>query len=349
MKDKEFDEFEKLDIKDLIADFPLKKRDEARLMVIHRDTARIEHRIFSDLIEYLTQGDCIVINETKVVKSKMFFYDSDGKKRDMLMLSKLDEKGKRWMVLTKKLNNKKKYRLEDDVFISSIEKNNDGSYLIEFSRELDDNYISKHGTVPLPEYIIKKRKEKSKDEVLQDDEDDYQTVYAKENGSVAAPTAGFHFTKELLEKIQKKGINIAKIILHIGWGTFKMVRDDPENFVMPPEHCIVSKEVRDIINLTKRNGKKIFVVGTSSMRTLEKMKDENGFVKSGEAESDIFIKPGYKFSIADAFITNLHVPHSPPLYMTTAFCGTELLLKAYKEAVDRKYRFYSYGDACLIL
>lgn len=345
------EEFRKLPIEELIAEKPLDKRDESNLMVIHKKTGKIEHRKFKDIIEYFSEGDCLILNETKVIKARIYgIRVKDDKKIDFLLLNPVDNSKTSWKLLARKLKPTNKYILNGGIEIKNIIRNSDGSYTLTFSDPLTDEYMEKYGDVPLPNYILKKRKEKNTNINEAEDLTKYQTVYAKEKGSVAAPTAGFHFTDELLNNlVNSKKVRIARLILHIGWGTFKMVRENPENFKMPGEYCYIPEETARIINEAKENNKNIFAVGTSSMRTIESMSDENGFVKSGEKLADIFIKPGYKFKVANRFITNLHVPDSPPLYMTVAFCGYELLLKAYREAIERKYRFYSYGDSTLII
>ncbi len=348
-EDKNLKEFETLEIEPLIAEKPLKERELARLIVINRKEKTINHMIFKDIINYFEEGDCLVLNQTKVIKSKIYYTTVDGKRKDLLFLQKKDENGKIWEVIGKKLKTDKKYILDGGAVIEKIEKTINGSYIIYLNIPVELNYLSTYGKVPLPSYIIKKRKEKNLNEEFDDDFLDYQTVYAKEEGSIAAPTAGFHFTEELLKRIEEKGVKIARLTLHIGWGTFKMVREDPDLFKMPQEYAIIPKETARIINETKENKKKVFIVGTSSMRSVESMCDENGKVYPGEKFCDIFIKPGYKFKVADCFITNLHVPNSPPLYMTAAFAGKDLLLEAYKQAIKEGYRFYSYGDASLIL
>ncbi|MEF3280206.1 MAG: tRNA preQ1(34) S-adenosylmethionine ribosyltransferase-isomerase QueA [Elusimicrobiota bacterium] len=345
----ELSEFRELEISDLIAPFPLEKRDNSRLMIINRKDKTIKHSFFYDIINYLNPGDCIILNETMVVKNKIYLTDEMGNKKDILLLKKIGEDGKSWIALSKKINPSKKYFLEGGIKILEIKKKDDGSFVFYFESPITDDYILKYGKIPLPAYIEKRRKKIEEKNSFYEDDLRYQTVFAKEPGSVAAPTAGFHFSEELLNLISSKGVKVVKILLHIGWGTFKMVREDPENFVMPGEYCRILPAAADIINETKKNGKRIFAVGTSTMRTIEKMKTRDGFVKAGETETDIFISIGHKFSVADAFITNFHVPDSPPLYMTAAFCGKELLFKAYKEAVKEKYRFYSYGDSCLII
>ena len=347
IEDERLTEFNSLKIDELIAEKPLESRDSSKLIIIDRRLQTIEHKIFSDIINYFNKGDCLVLNESKVVKNKILYFKNNVLKGDILLIKPLDGY-KKWIAISKRIKRNGNYYLNGGALITEIEKKGD-YYFFTFDRDIDYNYIDMYGEVPLPPYIIRKRKEKGIPQITPQDEERYQTVYANTDGSIAAPTAGFHFTNNLLKEIENKGVKIVKVLLHISHGTFKMVRGDPSNFIMPGEWCRVSEESAGAINNIKKNGGKIFAVGTSSIRTLEKMSDENGCVISGEGESDIFIKPGYKFKVVDCFITNLHVPDSPPLYMASAFAGRELLFKAYKEAVEKKYRFYSYGDSMLIL
>lgn len=345
MKDNIMKRFEELKTDELIAPFPLERRDLSRLLVIDRKNKKIYHKIFNEIVDFFSEGDCLVINKTKVIKASLDVYAQTGAKRNVLLLKSIDNNFV-WFCLAKKLSIGKKYFVNDDIYFKVL-KNTDDGYVIEFNKKIDFDILDRIGKVPLPHYILKKRKDINKNNF--NDDELYQTIYASQKGSIAAPTAGFHFTTEVFSSLEKKGVVIAKITLHIGHGTFKMVRTDPDNFNMPPEYASISKEEAYKINGAKDNGKKVFIVGTSSMRTVEKLNDGKRVV-SGECYSDIFIKPGWNFKIADHFITNLHLPHSPPLYMTLAFCGDEdLLFQAYKEAVERKYRFYSYGDCSLIL
>jgi S-adenosylmethionine:tRNA ribosyltransferase-isomerase len=348
MIDEKLTEFETLDIDPLIAEKPAPERDKSRLIVLNRNDKTITHTFFYEIVNYFRPGDCLVLNESKVIKSRIFYYEDNLQKGDILLVQKYDEEGKKWLSLSRKLKPNKRYYIDGGALIEKIDRY-ENFYLIEFDKVIDFEYLSKYGKVPLPPYIIRKRKEKNMDNITPEDELRYQTVYASVYGSIAAPTAGFHFTPTIIEKLKDKKVHITKIVLHIGYGTFKMVDKKPSEFKMPPEKCYVSTQTAELINNTKKIGGRIFVVGTSVMRTLEKMSNENGIVLSGNGESDIFIKPGWKFKVADCFITNLHVPNSPPLYMTAAFASRDFLFKAYKEAVEKKYRFYSYGDAMLII
>jgi S-adenosylmethionine:tRNA ribosyltransferase-isomerase len=345
----EIKDFSKLNIEPLIAPQPKEPRDESRLMVVNRKTSNIEHRIFKEIIEYLSPGDCIVINESKVWKAKLKAKKTTGGAVELLLVSKEDENGCIWKALCRKIKINQELLLPEDIKARCVDRKEDGSYIFELSQNINLDYLNRNAFVPLPSYIEKKRKKENMDLNMEQDLNRYQTVYANEIGSIAAPTAGFHFTRDLLNKIEEKGIKIAKVTLHVGWGTFKPVRTNPENHIMLPEFCSISERSAEIINESKRNNKKIISVGTSSTRTLEKMSDESCFVKSGSLWADIFIYPGYRFKAPDMFITNFHLPDSPPIYMTAAFCGIDLLYKAYNIAVENKYRFYSYGDAMLII
>jgi len=348
MIDEKLTEFETLDIDPLIAEKPAVERDKSRLIVLNRNDKTITHTFFYEIVDYFGPGDCLVLNESKVIKSRLFYYENNLPKGDILLVQKYDEEGKKWLCLSRKLKTNKRYSIDGGALIEKIDRY-ENFYLLEFDRVIDFEYLSKYGKVPLPLYIIRKRKEKNIDSITPEDELRYQTVYASVYGSIAAPTAGFHFTQDIFERLCSKGVYIVKIILHIGYGTFKMVNTNPSDFKMPSEKCYIPPYSAEIINTVKKNGGRIFAVGTSVMRALEKMSNENGIVLSGNGESDIFIKAGWKFKVADCFITNLHVPNSPPLYMTAAFASRDFLFKAYKEAVEKKYRFYSYGDAMLII
>lgn len=339
--------FKELETDKLISPLPPEKRELSRLLVIDRERKEIHHKRFSDIIDYLNKGDCLVINTTKVVKTRVFVVSETGAKRDVLFIPSNDKR--RWHCLAKKLSLNKRYFIDDETYFIPVSLNKDGDYIVEFNRDMDLNQIEKVGCIPLPHYILRRRKELGLPSLTEEDEKGYQTIYATSKGSIAAPTAGFHFSQDIIKSLEDKGVVVAKITLHIGYGTFKMVRTDPDRFVMPKEYVIIKEEEADKINKAKSEGKKVFVVGTSSMRALEKMND--GFrVIPGEGYTDIFIKPGWRFKIADSFITNLHLPYSPPLYMTLAFTADpQLLLDAYTEAVKLGYRFYSYGDCTLIL
>jgi len=339
--------FKNLDIEPLIAEKPLDKRDSSKLMIINREKKEIIHSIFNELHKYINEGDCIVLNQSKVFKAKLKVKKETGSITEFLLINR--ENKNSWNLLCRKTKPGDKFYLEENISALCLSKNEDGSFLFQFSKEIDEKYLEKYGNVPLPHYIEKKRKKKNIEINFEEDINRYQTIYAKETGSIAAPTAGFHFSNELIEKLKEKGVKIAYLTLHIGWGTFKPIRGEIDKHIMLPEYCYINEENAKLINETKAKGKKIFAVGTSSVRTLEKMSDENGKVFLGEKLADIFIYPPYKFKVPDSFITNFHVPDSPPLALTAAFCGIDLLYKAYKEAIENKYRFYSYGDSMLII
>ena len=299
---------------ELIAQDPLLKRSDSRLMVLNRATGGIEHRHFSDVIEYLNPGDCLVINDTKVIPARLIGVKEDtGASIEVLLLKRHDDKV--WETLVNRL--------------------------IRFEYEgIFEEVLDELGQMPLPPYITHRL----------EDKDRYQTVYATHTGSAAAPTAGLHFTKELLAQIKEKGIKIARVTLHVGLGTFRPVK--VENILehhMHSEFYVIDEEAANTINETKANGGKIVSVGTTSTRTLETVADENGHVRACSGWTDIFIYPGYKFKVVDRLITNFHLPESTLLMLVSALYDREKILEAYKIAVEEKYRFFSFGDAMLIL
>lgn len=329
---------------ELIAQTPLSKRDEARLMVVDKENGTIVHKYFYDVIAYLEEGDTLVLNDTKVLPARLIGEKVDTKAVIEVLLLKNIEKDK-WECLTRPAR-----RIKEGTIVSfgdgilkakCIKVKEEGIREYEFLYDgIFLEILERLGTMPLPPYIHEKLKDQSM----------YQTVYAKEFGSAAAPTAGLHFTKELLEKIKRKGINICYVTLHVGLGTFRPVSVEKiEDHEMHSEYYTMSKEVAEVLNKTKASGKKIISVGTTSCRVLEtiaskydgKFVEDNGFTK-------IFIYPGYKFQGIDTLITNFHLPKSTLLMLVSALAGKELILKAYKTAVDEKYRFFSFGDAMII-
>ena len=331
---------------ELIAQSPADKRDESRLLVLDRKTGRIEHRVFKDIIEYISPKDCLVINETKVIPARIYG-SREGKDEKIEMLLLKDYGNNEWEVLVKpgkkcKIGTKIYFRAEEQVVLTAevIDIFEDGNRKVklEFNGILNE-ILDKIGVMPLPPYIHEKLKEK----------DRYQTVYAKVSGSSAAPTAGLHFTKELLKKIEEKGVRIAKVTLHVGLGTFRPVKEENiEDHKMHSEYYGISEEACNIINETKANGGKVFCVGTTSCRTVESAADENGFLKPQKGNTEIFIYPGYKFKVLDNLITNFHLPESTLLMLISALATREMILDTYKVAVEQKYRFFSFGDAMLI-
>ncbi len=343
-------EFEDLEIDPLIAPRPAEPRDSSRLLVVDRGTGTVDHRVFSDLPGFLAPGDVLVLNRSKVWKARLPARRSTGGRSELLLTRPEGPALTVWNALVRKIRPGQKLLCRGGAEAVAVKRNSDGSCLFELSVPLDDAYLEHNAEVPLPRYILKARKRAGIAEDAVPDNSRYQTVFAGVPGSIAAPTAGFHFTPELLAKIRAKGVDVRYITLHIGWGTFKPVRNvDPAAHLMLEEACSLSGGTASALNSAKEKGARIIAVGTSSMRTLETFSDENGRMTPGERKAGLFIHPGYKFRTAGAFLTNLHVPSSAPLYMTAAFAGRELLFNAYKAAVEKKYRFYSYGDAMLII
>lgn len=328
--------------KELIAQTPAEPRDSSRLLVIHKDTGETEHRIFRDIIDYLHEGDVLVINDSKVIPARLYGVKEDSgitvevvllRSRGLDVWETLVRPGRRCRPGTKIIFGDGLLRAE---VLETVEG---GNRLLKFAYEGDNIFhvLDKVGQMPLPPYITEKLKDKNR----------YQTVYAKEEGSAAAPTAGLHFTPELLERIKAKGVVIAPVMLHVGLGTFRPVKEDRiEEHEMHSEFISVSKETADLIN--NRKGR-VFAVGTTSCRTLESVSDENGIVHPVTDDTKIFIYPGYRFKITDALITNFHLPESTLLMLVSALTSREMMLKTYNEAIDMKYRFFSFGDAMLIL
>lgn len=327
---------------ELIAQYPLEKRDESRLMVLDRKTKTIEHKIFKDIIEYLKPGDCLVRNNTKVIPARLYGKKDTGAKVEFLLLKNMGNDI--WETIVKpgnKLHSGAKVIFGDGILKAEIlDTMAGGTRKIKFYYEgIFNEILDKIGLMPLPPYIHEKLKQK----------DRYQTVYAKFDGSAAAPTAGLHFTPELLEEIQKKQVEIANVTLHVGIGTFRPVKEENiEEHKMHTEHFYIKKEDAEKINKTKQNGGRIIAIGTTSCRVLETVADENGIVKECEGDTSIFIYPGYKFKILDALITNFHLPQSTLLMLVSALAEKDYIIKAYEEAVKQKYRFFSFGDAMFI-
>lgn len=332
--------------KELIAQHPLEKRDESRLMVLHRDTQEIEHKKFRDIIEYLNPGDCLVINNTKVLPARLYgkiIGKQTEKLVEFLLLKQLENDN--WEVMVrpgKKLKTGVQVEFGEGLLKAEIlEILENGNRKVHFEYEgIFNEILDKIGLMPLPPYITEKLEQK----------DRYQTVYAKYEGSAAAPTAGLHFTKELLGQIKAKGIEIANVTLHVGIGTFRPVKvENIEDHKMHTEHFYIKKEDADKINKAKREGHRVIAVGTTSCRVLETIANENGEVADTEADTGIFIYPGYKFKCIDSLITNFHLPESTLIMLVSSLAGKEFIMQAYEKAVQEKYRFFSFGDAMLIL
>ena len=327
---------------ELIAQVPIKNRDESRLMVVNREKRTIEHKTFKDIIDYLEPGDCLVRNNTKVIPARLYGKKETGANVEFLLLNNIE--GDIWESIVRpgnKLHVGTKVIFGDGLLEAEIlDIMPGGTRKVKFSYQgIFNEILDQIGLMPLPPYIHETLKDK----------DRYQTVYAKYDGSAAAPTAGLHFTNELLEKIKEKGIEIANVTLHVGIGTFRPVKEDEvEKHDMHTEHYYIKKEDADKINNAKKNGKRIISVGTTSCRVLETVADENGLVKEIEGDTNIFIYPGYKFKCVDNLITNFHLPQSTLLMLVSALADKDFILEAYKEAVKDKYRFFSFGDAMYI-
>lgn len=328
---------------ELIAQDPLEDRSSSRLMVLDKETGNVEHHVFKEIIDYLNPGDCLVINDTKVLPARLYGNKVGTDAKIEVLLLKRREKDV-WETLVKpgkKCKPGTVINFGDGILTGEvIDVVEEGNRLIKFNYEgIFEEVLDRLGEMPLPPYITHKLKDKSR----------YQTVYAKYEGSAAAPTAGLHFTKELLEKIKEKGIKIAHVTLHVGLGTFRPVKvDNILEHHMHSEFYMVDEEDANLINTCKENGGRIISVGTTSTRTLETVTDENGVVHAGSGWTQIFIYPGYKFRAIDCLITNFHLPESTLIMLVSALAGREKVLNAYEIAVKEKYRFFSFGDAMFI-
>ena len=326
----------------LIAQTPLEKRDESRLMVLDRKNEKIEHKKFKDIIDYLEPGDCLVRNNTKVIPARIYGKKETGAKVEFLLLNNIE--GDIWESIVRpgnKLHVGTKVIFGEGILMAEIlEIMPGGTRKVKFNYNgIFNEILDKIGLMPLPPYIHEELK----------DNDRYQTVYAKYKGSAAAPTAGLHFTPELIKRIEEKGVKIANVTLHVGIGTFRPVKEEiVENHEMHSEHYYIKQEDVNKINETKKSGKRVIAVGTTSCRVLETIADEKGLVKETEGDTQIFIYPGYKFKCLDGLITNFHLPQSTLLMLVSALAGKNYIMNAYEEAVKNKYRFFSFGDAMFI-
>ena len=328
---------------ELIAQDPLDDRSSSRLMLLNKETGEVEHHIFRDIIDYLNPGDCLVINNTKVIPARLYGSRVGTDAKIEVLLLKRRENNI-WETLVKP---GKKCRVGTQISFGDglltaevIDVVEDGNRLLQFRYEgVFEEILDRLGQMPLPPYITHALQDRNR----------YQTVYAKYDGSAAAPTAGLHFTRELLDQIREKGVKIAQLTLHVGLGTFRPVKvDDVAQHHMHTEHCMIDEQTAALINETKRAGGRVVAVGTTSCRTLESMALEDGSVRSGEMDTSIFIYPGYRFKVMDALITNFHLPESTLVMLVSAFAGKEQIMNAYAEAVKERYRFFSFGDAMLI-
>jgi S-adenosylmethionine:tRNA ribosyltransferase-isomerase len=343
-----FERFKKFNIDKLIAKNPAEPRDSSRLMVLNRANKTIENKIFRDLPQYLKAGDTIVINNSKVFPAKIFAKKITGGKMEILLAKQLEDKFS-WAVLLREYKPEAKLIFEDGLEGEIIGSTAQGEAIIKFNAHDILPYARKYGQMPLPPYIEKARAREGLPKSIKSDREKYQTIYAQAEGSIAAPTAGFHFTRDLLNKIKAKGVNIVYITLHVGWGTFKPLRGEPRHHQMLAELAEVSQETAQIINETKTRGGRIFAVGTTSTRTLESFANAQCRIEAGLKWTDLFIYGDYKFESIDALITNFHFPDSTPLCLACAFAGEDFIYNAYSQAVEQKYRFYSFGDTMLIL
>ena len=329
--------------KELIAQDPLEDRSSSRLMVLGKKSGEVSHHHFRDILDYLRPGDCLVINNTRVIPARLIGTKKEtGAHVEILLLRR--KKDDIWETLVKP---GKKLRPGADVTFGDgsltatiLDVVEGGDRLVQFHYDgIFEEVLDRLGEMPLPPYIKHKLK----------DRDRYNTVYAKFDGSAAAPTAGLHFTKELLEEVKEKGVNIAQVTLHVGLGTFRPVKvDDVREHEMHTEWYRVTQETADLINQTKANGGRVIAVGTTSVRTLETVADEDGHMKAQEGDTSIFIYPGYKWKVVDGLITNFHLPESTLIMLVSSLAGREHVLAAYKEAVKERYRFFSFGDAMYI-
>ncbi len=328
---------------ELIAQTPLAQRDSSRLLVLHKDSGQIEHRHFYDILDYLNPGDCLVMNDSRVLPARLLGHRPTGGAVEVLLLRDLGDK--RWECLCKpgrKMQQGSQVIFGNGELTATVtEVREDGNRIVEFSYEgIFLEVLERLGKMPLPPYIK---------EELQDQER-YQTVYSREVGSAAAPTAGLHFTAELLEKARSKGIQTVFVTLHVGLGTFRPVKaEEITDHHMHAELCMLSEETAQILNETRSRGGRIVCVGTTSCRTLESLVNADGSFTAGSKWTEIFIYPGYTFKAMDALITNFHLPESTLVMLVSAFAGREKVLHAYEEAVRERYRFFSFGDACLFL
>ena len=328
---------------ELIAQVPILDRSSSKLMVLDKETGEISHKIFKDIIDYLNPGDCLVLNNTRVIPARLIgSKEGTGGKIEFLLLKRNEDDT--WETLVKpgkraKIGTRFSFG-EGKLIAEVVGMGDDGARIVKFEYEgIFEEVLDELGNMPLPPYITERLEERER----------YQTVYSKHNGSAAAPTAGLHFTDELLEKIKEKGVDLAFVTLHVGLGTFRPVKvDDVLEHDMHSEYYMVTQEAADKINRAKENGHRVITVGTTSTRTIESVADENGRMKEASGWTKIFIYPGYKFKVVDNLITNFHLPESTLIMLVSALAGKENVLNAYKCAVENKYRFFSFGDAMFL-
>ncbi len=328
---------------ELIAQLPIKDRSSSRLMIVDKETGKIENKVFKDIVDYLEEGDCLVLNDTRVIPARLIGSKVEtGGKIEFLLLKRNEDDT--WETLVKPGKKAKigaKFSFGDGKLIAEVVgMGDDGARIVKFEYDgIFEEVLDELGNMPLPPYITEKLEDRER----------YQTVYSKHNGSAAAPTAGLHFTDDLLKKIREKGVDEAFVTLHVGLGTFRPVKvDDVLEHKMHSEYYMVSQEAADKINKAKKNGKRVICVGTTSCRTIESAADEDGKLKATSGWTNIFIYPGYKFKLMDNLITNFHLPESTLIMLVSALSTRENILNAYEEAVKEKYRFFSFGDAMFL-
>lgn len=341
--------------KELIAQYPSKERDESRLMVVNRETGKIEHKVFKDLLDYFDEGDTFIFNNTKVFPARMYGRkEKTGAKIEVFLLRELNKEARLWDVLVDparkiRVGNKLYFKDENDneVLVAEVVDNTTsrGRTIRFFFDGTDEEFraqLKVLGNTPLPKYINRPAEDL--------DRERYQTIYAKETGAVAAPTAGLHFSKELMKRLEIKGIDFAEITLHVGLGTFRSIDvEDLSKHKMDAEYFRITDAAADTVNKSIEAHKKVCAIGTTSMRSIESAVSANGLLKGSEGWTNLFIYPPYDFSIANSMVTNFHLPKSSLVIMIAAFGGLDLIMEAYQEAIKEKYRFYSYGDAMLII
>jgi S-adenosylmethionine:tRNA ribosyltransferase-isomerase len=330
---------------DRIAQAPAERRDASRLLVVDRATGALSHRVFSDLLDYVPTGDALVLNETRVFPARLLGKRASGAEAEVLLLTPQGGEEKLWTALVRpgaKLKPGRTVEIAPDLSVEIVESTPGGERIVRLHTPLTlTEALDRYGEVPLPPYVQHRATE--------EDRERYQTVYARERGSVAAPTAGLHFTPELLAALEAKGVRIVRLVLHVGVGTFRPVEtDDPAEHRMHSEWYHVSADVAAALNETRAAGGAIWAVGTTVTRTLETVTDESGTVHAGEGWTDIFIRPPYRYRAVDHLVTNFHLPRSTLLMLVAAFAGYELMMEAYREAIRGGYRFFSYGDAMMV-
>lgn len=336
--------------KEFIAQKPIEKRDQSKLIFLHRKTGELSHHKFYEICDFLSPSDILVVNNTEVIPGRLIGKKDTGGKAEILILDYNKRKDDNTFIYECLIKTSKRARQGTTIFFdqglkAEVINSRNGIYSARFTCKGNfEEFLYRIGKVPLPPYI-----RRDKDNIACDDKKSYQTVYASQKGAIAAPTAGFHFTEELIEKLKLKDIKIVEITLHVGYGTFLPVRvSDIKNHKIHSEWCTVPEKSAKIINNAKTNGSRIIAVGTTCVRSLEYLSDTNGNILNKSGNCDLFIYPGYKFKVIDAMITNFHLPKSTLLMLVSAFAGRENILNAYREAINKKYRFYSYGDAMLI-